>query len=793
LGAFGYIAPDVERTALDEILGAWLASLEGGPDSPQGQPPDSRRYRLGPAIGRGGVGVVRLAFDPEIGRPVALKTLIAGPIADTREVGRFLAEARVTGQLDHPTIVPVHELGRLPDGPPYYTMKLVQGRTLHDVLQGLRDRNEAVEQEFGRVRLLHAFVQVCAGIGYAHAKGVVHRDLNPNNIMLGAHGEVLVMDWGLSKVRGDEIRRSGDDAPRTVEGQVMGTPTYMAPEQALGRVDEIDARTDVYSLGAILYEILTHQPPFSGETPLAVLAKVTGWSLVPPRLRAPDLEIPEELEQICLRALAKERAHRYASASELRRDLEKFLEGARARQQADEHAARGAAQVGRHQSARQEATGRWAEARGAGRALRPFDPPEAKRPVWALERAARQAEAEAAQAFAQAASEFEKALAFVPSHREARHKLADLYYQRFEEAEARHDLEAAVYFRTQVEAYEDGRYAERLRGDGTLAFATDPPDAEVAASRYNDDMGVLRAEPPMRLGPTPLSGVRLPMGSYLMRVHAEGRLEARFPVRLGRGESTSLRVRLLAPDELEDDLVYVPAGQFLFGGDLLAPSALEGSVVDVQSFAIARFPVTQREYLEFIHELSRRDADEARRRVPRTETEHRQHWVLESGAWRIPEVDGDGDPWDERMPVIGVGADDAEAYCRWLSARIGRSYRLPTEEEWEKAARGVDGRIFPWGDRFDATFCKMRESRPGRTRLEVIGAFPQDESPYGVRDLAGGVREWVQSRHVDDPSLRVVRGGGAGATALTCRLCYRSWHQPTDVTSYFGFRIARSV
>ena len=240
-------------------------------------------------------------------------------------------------------------------------------------------------------------------------------------------------------------------------------------------------------------------------------------------------------------------------------------------------------------------------------------------------------------------------------------------------------------------------------------------------------------------------------------------------------------------------MVYVPAGPFIFGGDKEAPGALGASVVELPAYAIARFPVTQREYREFLSDLGRRDPDEARRRVPRTETEQKPYWVERDGTWVIPEVDPDGDRWDERMPVVGVSFEDAEAYCRWLVERSGRPHRLPTEEEWEKAARGVDGRVFPWGDRFDATFCKMRDSRPGAANNEVVGAFPMDESPYGVRDMAGGVREWVTSVHVDDPTLRVARGGGSGAGAPSCRLCYRTRQRATDVVSYFGFRVARFV
>ena len=776
---------------LEEVVNGWLATLRqerGDATASDGK----AALRIGPQIGRGGSGLVRLAYDPQLGRPVAIKTLFAGHNAEADQAKRFLAEARVTAQLDHPNIMPVYEMGTLAEGTPYYTMKLVQGRTLRQVLDELIEGGDQTTREFGRVKLLSVFAQVCAGVGFAHSKGVVHRDLKPANIMLGGHGEVLVMDWGISKVHGMLVER-GAGAVETAHGEIFGTPAYLAPEQALGHVDEIDARTDVYSLGAILYEILTLVPPHTGSNPFEVLQKVTGWPVVPPRQRAPTHDIPEELEEICLRALARRREDRYGSASQLRRDVEAFLEGARSRQAADHHAALGGAEAGEYRRALVEARQIRAKAQEASSSVRAHDPVEAKRPVWELEQRAQEAETRAARSFAQAATALEQALAFSPGHRAARRQLAELYYHRYEQAEQSRNLGDAVYFRAQVEAYDDGSFSEPLRDEAMLSLQSTPPGAKVTLLRYEEDLGVRVARAVDAGGKTPLRDLRLPKGSYLAHLSCDGRLEARYPVHLVRGQSLAARVRLLRPEELEEGMVYVPAGPFLFGGDAQAPGALDGRVVEVPGFLIGRFPVTQGEYKKFVNDLAQRDAEEARRRVPRTETERHPYWVEREGQWEIPAVDGDGDPWDERMPVVGISYQDAEAFCEWLGERTGRDYRLPSEEEWEKAARGVDGRIFPWGDRFDATFCKMRASRPGRLRHEPVGAFAMDESPYSVRDLAGGVRDWVASDHEDDPDLRVVRGGGVGAAALTCRLGYRSAYQATDVSSYFGFRLARSV
>jgi serine/threonine-protein kinase len=233
------------------------------------------RYVLLGEVGQGGMGTVLRVRDPELGRDLAIK-LLRGECRDHPEMlRRFIEEAQIGGQLQHPGIVPVHELGQLPDGRPFFTMKLVKGRTLADLLA------ERASPRHDLPRFLGVFEQVCQTVAYAHARGVIHRDLKPANVMVGAFGEVQVMDWGLAKVLVGEGRRDrrANGAPasaiRTVRteaagaasqaGTVAGTPAYMAPEQALGTVDQLDERSDVFGLGAILCEILTGQPPYVAD------------------------------------------------------------------------------------------------------------------------------------------------------------------------------------------------------------------------------------------------------------------------------------------------------------------------------------------------------------------------------------------------------------------------------------------------------------------------------------------------------------------------------------------------
>lgn len=302
------------------------------------------RYTLISHHAKGGMGRVLLVHDEFLGRNIALKELLPGPTDSAATdkpspmrhtasmVARFLQEARVTGQLEHPAIVPVYELGRREDGTLYYTMKLVRGKTL---LQALRDCKTLQD----RLALLPNFMDLCQAIAYAHSRAVIHRDIKPANVMLGQFGETVVLDWGLAKVRDAQdihledientlhfLELEQDDAlPKTAYGRALGTPHYMPPEQAEGRVDAIDERSDVYSLGAVLYEILTGTTPYTGKGTRDILDKVINALPVPVLKAAAD--VPPPLAMICEKALQKEPERRYQSAGELAEDIQRFVAG----------------------------------------------------------------------------------------------------------------------------------------------------------------------------------------------------------------------------------------------------------------------------------------------------------------------------------------------------------------------------------------------------------------------------------------------------------------------------------
>jgi serine/threonine-protein kinase len=339
------------------------------------------RYSTGQVLGEGGMGVVRTCTDRRIGREVAIKSAKAGKGSRTDLAARFLREAYVQGQLEHPAIVPVYDLGRDLDGTLYFTMKRVRGMTFERIVDGLRAEHAALlpvaleisrdgledgtpshaeaVRGFSRRKLLTAFASACHAVDFAHSRGVIHRDLKPGNVMLGDFGEVYVLDWGLAKIVGvpdphppsDPPAIASDSSPgtQTVRGATMGTPGYMAPEQARG--DAVDTRADVYALGAILFELLALEPIHPHASARAALESTLAGPDPRPSRRAPNREIPPELDAICVRAMAPSREDRYSSVRALVDDLERYLDGDRDLAQrrelgrdharaAEEHAAR---------------------------------------------------------------------------------------------------------------------------------------------------------------------------------------------------------------------------------------------------------------------------------------------------------------------------------------------------------------------------------------------------------------------------------------------------------------------
>jgi serine/threonine protein kinase len=340
-------------------------ALQGdtGAPSTSGAPPSgdgglwSGRFRVSDELGRGAMGYVMRATDTTLKRDLAFKVSPLPKDQLSREqLARFIEEAQITAQLEHPNVVPVHDIGLDPEGRAYFSMKLIRGQSLETIFEKLHAEDEDTLAEFGLRRLLDVFLQACQAVEYAHASGVIHRDLKPSNIMVGDFGEVLVMDWGVAKPLGragppmndeavDRISASDMDAiarPRsgypaanvtsiragkrglaTQHGTVIGTPAYMSPEQAAGK--SLDEKTDVYALGVILYQILCGEVPFDHDDPEMILALLMSQPPLPPSEM--NASAPHALESLALRMLAKKPEDRTLTIPQIRAHIQDYIEG----------------------------------------------------------------------------------------------------------------------------------------------------------------------------------------------------------------------------------------------------------------------------------------------------------------------------------------------------------------------------------------------------------------------------------------------------------------------------------
>ena len=284
----------------------------------------SRYEDLG-ELARGGMSTIRLVFDRVVRRRVAMK--VHDPDRDPTGLGHFIEEARITGQLDHPNIIPVHDVQHDEAGlPTRFTMKLVEGETLTDILER---RGRAPLQGLELERLLNILIKVCDAISFAHSRNVIHCDLKPSNVLVGSHGQVYVTDWGVALRREQPLGPGESDRPTKPYGEAVfsGTPAYMAPEQAWGRREEIDERTDVYGLGGMLYAILTVKPPHDGGSPEADLDLARRGVVRMPEDVVKNRPLPPGLCRIAMRALEASPADRYPNVETLKLEIEGFMRG----------------------------------------------------------------------------------------------------------------------------------------------------------------------------------------------------------------------------------------------------------------------------------------------------------------------------------------------------------------------------------------------------------------------------------------------------------------------------------
>ncbi len=802
---------------------------------------DEQFEDLGP-LGAGGMGEVRRVRERKLGRVLAMKVIQAKLLDDDAAHARFAEEARTTAWLEHPAIIPVHHVGRLPDGRLYYTMPVVRGRTLSE---GVREVHEAVTDGAWHPtaaglsfrRLVECLRRACDAVAYAHEHGVVHGDLKPDNIMIGRHGSVLVLDWGLARVLGDVSGGPGPEsasealldvstAPEPDE-RIVGTLAYLAPERLWNAA--LERPGDVYALGAVLYEILCGIPPYGGDDPSSVLQRL---AMGPPdpvdevasSSGAPDL--PTDLVLAAESAMKRDPQQRPSSAATLAADLGAWLEGTRQLERAGELVADARSSRDRARGLRQEAGEARVEAGLLLGELAPSAAVEDKHPGWDLQSRADDLERSAARLEAEFMQGLHAALALVPDLPAAHESLAEYHRGRHERAEGRGDALEAERHAVLLRAHDrTGRHEDYLRGHGSLTLYSLPAGAEVVLAEVVERHRRLVPGSARVVGTTPLHDFPLAMGSYLLTLRADGCDPVTYPVRIRRGgawrahppgEAAAHAVALPPSGALGDGDCYVPAGWFTAGDDPDAPGCLPRQDVWLDGFVMRRDPVTHAEFLAFLdHLVASNQLERAEALAPRLGAspaaaggEH-LYGRTSSGGFQL-QGGAAGVEVTAGRPVVCVTWEAAHAYAGWRAAEEGRAWRLPGELEWEKAARGVDGRFFPWGDHLDPTWCCMRDSHPSRPSMCAVGEFPVDRSPYGVRGLAGNVRDWCSDPFApagpvshdgrwryEEPPLagvpRVGRGGTWCVNPVSLRSAYRSWFAPTFRSDdSLGFRLACS-
>jgi serine/threonine-protein kinase len=624
-------------------------------------------YQIVAPLGEGGMAAVYKAYQPAMDRHVALKVLPRHLANDPAFVARFQQEVRVLARLQNPHILPVYDFGQA-EGYTYIVMPLMSSGTLSSLLTG---------QPLPLQRVLTIVTQIGEALDYAHARGLVHRDVKPSNILLDESGNCLLTDFGLAKmVEGA--------AHLTTSGAIMGTPNYMSPEQGMGQ--KLDGRSDLYSLGVILYEMVSGRVPYNAETPMGVMIKHINDPLPPPRTLNPDL--PQRVERVITKALAKDPSNRYATAGELVHDLQTAISEATTAQ------------------------------------LSPASPPAP--PTIQHERPGNRP-------WAFAALGVVVVIALVGG-------LA-LLSGAFGRAAPTPTLALVV--------------AEATR---TLAPSPTPqPPTEAPTT----------AAPPSE---TPLP--------------ADTSLPTDTPV----PSPTLIPTLGIGSTEVSERdgmvLLYVPEGEFTMGSTAddreAMPFEKPAHAVTLDAFWIDRTEVTNSMYA----------------------------LCVVAGACRAPVSAGSetrsnyyGNPDFKDHPVIYVSWTDVKAYCEWA----GR--RLPTEAEWEKAARGSDGRLYPWGNEVPG---------PSRTNFNrvrgdtvAVGSYAGQNgnaSFYGALDMAGNVWEWVSDWYsgtyypispASNPqgpasgAVRVLRGGAWDSDGADVRAAARFQFGPTNRQNFIGFRCAR--
>lgn len=806
------------------------------------------RYLRGQRIGEGGMGEVTAAKDAQLHRVVAQKSIQPKFAANAEMRNAFAWEAWITAQLEHPDIVPLYDAGLMQDGRPFFTMRWVRWdgvsgtRTLLDVVEAVHAAADEASwrptpEGWSFHGLLAALLRVADAVAYAHARGVCHLDLKPDNVLIGHFGEIALIDWGIAKLVAAEPPMEPVTMPEGVRpgGGGLGTPQYMAPEQASDKPEiraSIGKPSDVYALGAVLYHILSGEPPLSGPSKLVYQLLRSGSYTIerPGRALQRDGDgatwctlgmgevddtlsplVPSELQDLCMRALEPAQADRFPNAGAFAAALRSWLDGSKRRAEAEASLARARDLLPEIERLQSAAAAARVDAEVLRAATDPWRDVEEKAGVWAAEDEAVRLDLAAAVLQANFTSLVHASLAGVPDFEEAHALLATHYESAHTSAVLNRDDRAAKLADTL-------RASHDLRGDAPRAPARVELtfDAPVVArlSAVSEQRRRL-VETPVAMTTGAVAAFEgLFAGRHVVDVSASAGVSFRIPVALRAGETgpppgDGRPIRVPAAGTLGDEDVYVAGGWMWTGGPSTVPGAGPWRRVWVDDFVVRRFSVTMGEFILFLDDLVRTGREHiALDLQPRERGANGATLLARKADGRFAVTrDGEGDLWDARWPAYNVDWDSARAYCSWLKGQTGLPWRLPLELEWEKAARGTDGRLYPWGDHFDPTWARIRDSAKAPHPV-TVDEYPTDVSPYGVRGMAGTARDWCadewrpggprveHDRPVPSAAVathRVIRGGGWSSGVNYASCAARDGDAPTSHLGHVAFRLVRSM
>ena len=760
-------------------------------------------------IGMGGMGTVFSAKDSLFYRNVALKIMRGELRNQEKNVSSFIREARITAQIDHPNIVPVYNLGVFHEMGPYFSMKKVDGITLAEVLKHLEKNDAEYEKNYSLRHRLEIFINICNGVAFAHSKGVFHCDLKPGNIMLGNYGEVFIMDWGMAIYRSEKdlssenrkinLGEKSKNEKNMTNPTVNGTPAFMAPEQIFGQFDSIDEQTDVYALGVILYAMLTcTQSPFpAGLSAEEIFDKALTGDFLPPRKRAKKRQISNELEVICLKAMSPYKHERYANVMALMQDIRNVLD-MHPVEVYNSPVSNFIKYCRRHPMIPTALLGALITLIAFYSYFSLLNMFNARTLYQVLQLTVN----ESIPVFSRIRSDLRKNDANMIFNQgyeldfdenrdweiknitakldlscnqtlDALEKINELtinskYLPKITEA-----LDFCINYSLltnnstniqKILRFDSGlvytaykniiRKSPKLRrqlqllslNSGDLVFKTSNAELEVFISKQIDQDAAVQTEDAenkksehseliFKQGSFKMS---LRKGEYSLLVSDKKGRNITIPILINAGETSEIDFEF--PSRIPNDCVYVHKGYYYSN---ISHHSAHGRHSYTDSYFLLDREVTIGEYLEFFKTVK----DEKLRQLYnpdllfRIDGKFYLHKLFLDDYKILP-------PYKANMPVVGISVEGANAFCEYMSRKIGMKCRLPYFMELEKAARGTGRRLYVWGSRFNQDYALLA----GNPELKNYphGAppksFSHDYSLYGAYDLTGNVRELVQLR-----------------------------------------------